>query len=319
MEGNRKVMNSHFPPGFRFNPTDQELINCYLTQKVSASLPSDWNIIADIDLYKFNPWDLPGEAFFGEGEWFFFSPRERKYPNGVRPNRAAGVGYWKATGTDKPILSAGGSHCIGVKKALVFYEGRPPKGIKTEWVMHEYRLLDSVVAPSQSQKQKGSMRLDEWVLCRVRQRGNFPAKSGKLTETCSPTESAFTVSVQSEEKQEEEMKTTSLTYWNENQLLGYPFESQEKRESIGEVLDPAFLMRNSPLGDGYEYFDGQQQQGSSLAIPSVFGSMKRKQSFDVLDELMLLQPGKRLQCSVDGLSLPADSVSINQWFPELFL
>ncbi|KAH0448434.1 hypothetical protein IEQ34_022234 [Dendrobium chrysotoxum] len=135
-------MNSYLPPGFRFNPTDQELINCYLTKKVTASLPSDWKIIADIDLYKFNPWDLPGKAFFGEGEWFFFSPQKRKYPNGVWPNRAAGLGYWKATGTHKPILSTDGSNCIGVKKALVFYKGRPLKGIKTEWVMHEYRLLD---------------------------------------------------------------------------------------------------------------------------------------------------------------------------------
>jgi hypothetical protein len=74
---------------------------------------------------------------FGESEWFFFSPRDRKYPNGARPNRAAGSGYWKATGTDKPILTSNGSQCLGVKKALVFYKGRPPKGIKTSWLMIE--------------------------------------------------------------------------------------------------------------------------------------------------------------------------------------
>jgi hypothetical protein len=83
---------------------------------------------------------------FGEGEWYFFSPRDRKYPNGVRPNRAAGSGYWKATGTDKPIThsAAQRSAMIGVKKALVFYRGRPPKGIKTSWIMHEYRLADAL-------------------------------------------------------------------------------------------------------------------------------------------------------------------------------
>ena len=32
---------------------------------------------------------------------------------------------------------------IGVKKALVFYKGRPPKGIKTNWIMHEYRLANN--------------------------------------------------------------------------------------------------------------------------------------------------------------------------------
>ena len=82
-----------------------------------------------------------GMACFGENEWYFFSPRDRKYPNGARPNRAAASGYWKATGTDKPITAPGGSRKVGVKKALVFYKGRPPKGIKTHWIMHEYRLI----------------------------------------------------------------------------------------------------------------------------------------------------------------------------------
>lgn len=96
------------------------------------------------------------KALFGENEWFFFSPRERKYPNGTRPNRAAASGYWKATGTDKPIIPSVGSQCLGMKKALVFYEGRPPKGVKTDWMMTEYRLLDDCFV---SQRPKGSMQV----------------------------------------------------------------------------------------------------------------------------------------------------------------
>lgn len=83
------------------------------------------------------------KSIFGEQEWYFFSPRDRKYPNGARPNRAATSGYWKATGTDKPVMTAGGTQKVGVKKALVFYGGKPPKGIKTNWIMHEYRLADN--------------------------------------------------------------------------------------------------------------------------------------------------------------------------------
>jgi hypothetical protein len=99
------------------------------------------------------------KAGFGENEWYFFSPRDRKYPNGVRPNRAAVSGYWKATGTDKAIYS--GSKYVGVKKALVFYTGRPPKGVKTDWIMHEYRLCDSRKQPS---KHMGSMRVSLFLL-----------------------------------------------------------------------------------------------------------------------------------------------------------
>nr|GEW38777.1 NAC transcription factor 56-like [Tanacetum cinerariifolium] len=132
----------HLPPGFRFHPTDEELVVHYLKKKVE-SVPIPAAIIAEIDLYKFDPWELPAKAAFGEQEWYFFSPRDRKYPNGARPNRAATSGYWKATGTDKPVMTAGGTHKVGVKKALVFYGGKPPKGVKTNWIMHEYRLIDN--------------------------------------------------------------------------------------------------------------------------------------------------------------------------------
>ncbi|XP_057503923.1 LOW QUALITY PROTEIN: NAC domain-containing protein 2-like [Actinidia eriantha] len=148
------------PPGFRFHPTDEELVMHYLCRRCASqhiSVP----IIAEIDLYKYDPWDLPGLALYGEKEWYFFSPRDRKYPNGSRPNRAAGHGYWKATGADKPI---GHPKAVGIKKALVFYAGKAPKGEKTNWIMHEYRLAD---VDRSARKKSNSLRLDDWVLCRI--------------------------------------------------------------------------------------------------------------------------------------------------------
>ncbi|CAA0808488.1 NAC transcription factor 25 [Striga hermonthica] len=151
----------HLPPGFRFHPTDEELVVHYLKKKAAAA-PLPVAIIA--------------EAIFGEQEWYFFSPRDRKYPNGARPNRAATSGYWKATGTDKPVLTAGGTQKVGVKKALVFYGGKPPKGIKTNWIMHEYRLADHKAQtnrpPGYGGAKKGSLRLDDWVLCRIYKKNN---------------------------------------------------------------------------------------------------------------------------------------------------
>jgi hypothetical protein len=75
-----------------------------------------------------------------EKEWYFYCPRDRKYRNSARPNRVTGAGFWKATGTDRPIYSSEGSKCIGLKKSLVFYKGRAAKGIETDWMMHEFRL-----------------------------------------------------------------------------------------------------------------------------------------------------------------------------------
>ncbi|KAL5227237.1 hypothetical protein ABZP36_015502 [Zizania latifolia] len=153
------VQDLQLPPGFRFHPTDEELVMHYLCRRC-AGLPIAVPIIAEIDLYKFDPWQLPRMALYGEKEWYFFSPRDRKYPNGSRPNRAAGSGYWKATGADKPV---GSPKPVAIKKALVFYAGKAPKGEKTNWIMHEYRLADV----DRSARKKNSLRLDDWVLCRI--------------------------------------------------------------------------------------------------------------------------------------------------------
>lgn len=51
-------------PGFRFHPTDQELVGFYLSKKVLLKKSSKIDeIISQIDIYKFDPWDLPRKFF----------------------------------------------------------------------------------------------------------------------------------------------------------------------------------------------------------------------------------------------------------------
>ncbi|KAG8369253.1 hypothetical protein BUALT_Bualt15G0132300 [Buddleja alternifolia] len=128
-----------FPPGFRFHPTDEELVLYYLKRKICRRRHRI-DVIAETDVYKWDPEDLPGMSKLKTGDriWFFFSPRDRKYPNGARSNRATRHGYWKATGKDRVILC--GSRAVGLKKTLVFYRGRAPSGQRTDWVMHEYTM-----------------------------------------------------------------------------------------------------------------------------------------------------------------------------------
>ncbi|MFS7959090.1 putative transcription factor NAM family [Helianthus anomalus] len=150
------------PPGFRFHPTDEEVVVQYLKRKVH-SLPLPASIIPQVDVCKSDPWELPGDC---EQERYFFSTKEVKYPNGNRSNRATLSGYWKATGLDKKIVSSEYNQVVGMKKTLVFYKGKPPHGSRTDWIMHEYRLA----TPQPKNPTKG---MENWVICKI-----FLKKSG---------------------------------------------------------------------------------------------------------------------------------------------
>ncbi|KAF6147735.1 hypothetical protein GIB67_006708 [Kingdonia uniflora] len=141
---NEVHLNS-FPKGWKFEPSDKELIVHYLANKI-FNRPSPINKINKVNLYKFHPEHLAAmHKPYGKKvkEWYFYTPRDRKYKNGTRPNHAAG----------------------GYKKALVYYEGKAPRGYKTDWIMHEYR-LESMTLPI-NLKSPSDMKLDDCVLCKI--------------------------------------------------------------------------------------------------------------------------------------------------------
>ncbi|CAL9088301.1 unnamed protein product, partial [Musa textilis] len=127
-----------FPAGFHFVPTDAELICHYLQAKLDGDDLS-YEAFIDVKLYDYHPADLVEKYIdCGEGRWFFFTARDRKYPNGLRPNRTTcdGDGYWKATGTEKRIYH--NRKLVGIRRSLVFYTGKAGSGQKTDWIMQEY-------------------------------------------------------------------------------------------------------------------------------------------------------------------------------------
>ncbi|KAG5059432.1 protein FEZ-like [Glycine soja] len=162
-------------PGFRFHPTDEELVGFYLKRKIQQR-PLTIELIKQLDIYKFDPWDLPKLATTGEKEWYFYCPRDRKYRNSARPNRVTGAGFWKATGTDRPIYSSEGSKCIGLKKSLVFYKGRAAKGVKTDWMMHEFRLPSLTDSLSPKYIDKTIPANESWAICRIFKKINATAQ-----------------------------------------------------------------------------------------------------------------------------------------------
>ncbi|KAL4277776.1 hypothetical protein GQ457_03G008720 [Hibiscus cannabinus] len=136
---------SSLPAGYRFKPRDEELVDFYLKRKI-YNKPLPPNIFRDVDLYNHDPYILTemNDNASSNGvvtEWYFFTQRNRRHPNDKRPVRTAGDGYWKSTGTIKHVLSKGEE--IGLKRSLVFFRGKSPKGEKTDWLMHEYLLTNA--------------------------------------------------------------------------------------------------------------------------------------------------------------------------------
>lgn len=234
---------------------------------------------------------------FGEGEWFFFSPRDRKYPNGARPNRTAGSGYWKATGTDKPILAAGGAHCLGVKKALVFYQGRSPKGSKTEWVMHEYRLLDTDAASRPTTAAANSMRLDDWVLCRVRKKGVSLGPAADMEDTTDYHQQHHHQLVPEPEPDAGVFGDVVIDddWNNSDDLLQYFIASGAGSPSAHHMPQ----QQHDDQGPGHGHAAAESaapphaHHHHHAGLVSVLESIKRNLSFQAIDELYLLQPSSK--------------------------
>ncbi|TYJ23767.1 hypothetical protein E1A91_A08G215000v1 [Gossypium mustelinum] len=135
--------------GFRFHPTDEELIE-YLQIK-TFNRDSLVQVIAEIpDICESEPWELPGRSVLQTGDrlWYFMYPPKYKYRNSKLVSRTTLEGYWKITGKARKIINSETGMEIGNKKTLLFYKGQCNDKIKnnTCWVMHEYELkamLDS--------------------------------------------------------------------------------------------------------------------------------------------------------------------------------
>lgn len=163
--------------GYRFYPTGEELINYYLKNKIHGRAWLVDEAISEINICSYEPMFLPckfplnfnqnhhlffilynqsflilefGFLFFcvalskiksDDPVWYFFSPKEYTTAKKKVTKRTTSGGYWKATGVDRKIKDKRGNRGeIGIKKTLVYYEGRVPNGVWTPWVMHEYHI-----------------------------------------------------------------------------------------------------------------------------------------------------------------------------------
>nr|UBT01640.1 NAC transcription factor 36 [Litchi chinensis] len=156
----------NLPPGFRFYPTDEELLVHFLQRRASL-LPCHPDVIPDLDLYPYDPWQLDGKALAEGNQWYFYSRKTQ--------NRMTSNGYWKPMGIEEPIFTSANNQ-VGVKKYFVFHLGEAPCAVKTNWILQEYGLSDSASSSSstssRTSKRRSHSKVDysQWVVCRVYER-----------------------------------------------------------------------------------------------------------------------------------------------------
>ncbi|KAK4781994.1 hypothetical protein SAY86_016096 [Trapa natans] len=157
------------PVGFRFRPTDQELIVDYLKRKV-LSVPLPALVIPELDnVFGTDPWRLPGNL--RERRHFFCRRGALKGSSSLRSKCNDGSGYWKLTGKEKRVVTPGSSRVIGVRRNLAFYQGSYLDITAPQWIMHELRLLSNGTdAPDFTASQGVEKRGGEWAVYRVFQR-----------------------------------------------------------------------------------------------------------------------------------------------------
>ncbi|VFR01497.1 unnamed protein product [Cuscuta campestris] len=167
------------PPGCRFYPSDEQILCYYLSEKNGRNRSDGINVIKEINLYNFDPFDLPDSSCFRFGRggirrhWICFVARVLK----DRRTRRAGGGYWKRKGRIRAVLDKdAGKVVLGMRKCFVFYLGESLKGaIRTDWFMYEYALPNAVPSYQRicfdihycSSKLMDQLCLAAFVLCRI--------------------------------------------------------------------------------------------------------------------------------------------------------
>ncbi|KAL1807034.1 hypothetical protein ACET3Z_030102 [Daucus carota] len=175
---------SRLPPGYRFVPEDEELIEKFL--KVIIKNPERGRVqgIFIVNLYASPPDELTAaHKPQCEDTWYFFTKRTRKYANGSRPARAAGRGYWKQTNVIDHIFGVDEEKKpaeIGRKITLDYWCKKDKVDWRTDWKMNEYRLYGPKSPDEQCSNAATSKEFDEWSLCRIyKSRGSKQKNKGK--------------------------------------------------------------------------------------------------------------------------------------------
>ncbi|CAB4267927.1 unnamed protein product [Prunus armeniaca] len=158
------------PIGFKFRPSDDELLRYYLLNKVSGTPFKYSNVVPEFNLYgKKEPWDIWND-FGGQNlekgeDLYFFTKLKLVTGKGSRVARTIGNGTWKGEDKGTTVRDPAKKNTpLGLCKRFRYENEKSDQ--HGCWIMHEYSLHPSLVKPQSNSNTCGCD--GKYVLCRIR-------------------------------------------------------------------------------------------------------------------------------------------------------
>ncbi|KAG2330965.1 hypothetical protein Bca52824_002145 [Brassica carinata] len=223
--------------GFRFCPTDVELIKYYLKNKIQGKSWLVDDTIREVKICSYKPASLPALSMIKSKDlvWYFISPKEYTSPKKNVRKRTTPSGFWKATGKDRNVKEdkRRNSVVIGIKKTLVYYEHKSSNAVRTPWTMHEYHITCLPLLDGRT-----------YVICKIFYKGNVEdIQSGSIVgaantpplveQTGEENISGFSVTMLMNKK--EDICPWDVLYPIPNMQLQAPFLVQDDDDFLGAL------------------------------------------------------------------------------------
>ncbi|XP_044465409.1 NAC domain-containing protein 41-like [Mangifera indica] len=239
------------PTGFRFNPTDEELIEI-LQRKVSGQEMSlHDHFIDERNVYELDPQDLEWDhkVVLSDNERYCYYIRE------TDSREVSGRGWWRATGHVKKIYSK--NLPVGYRRPLTFLrftdnERKRKNAFKTNWIMHEYSLHSYTT---------------EWRLCKIKHKGKASVKEEpesitKGYRSSNDLEGSNSILVTQLDFVGEEQQQPQLIEL-ENLCETYSHVSSSTGMQLDFIVEPVYFRQTMEI----EVMDEQQKQSNALYDP----------------------------------------------------
>ncbi|KAJ0092596.1 hypothetical protein Patl1_26321 [Pistacia atlantica] len=252
------------PTGFRFNPTDEELIQILQRKVYGKEMPLHGNFIVERNVYEFDPQDLQWDHTVAllNNERYCYCIREND------SREVSGRGWWRATGHVKTIYA--NKRVVGYKRPLTFHrftddDKKRNKAVKTNWIMHEYSLDSNTT---------------DWRLCKIKYKGKPSVQEelekNKIKSYKSRNDFEASCSI---------MGSNKDFVFEKQQQLPKPLQLQNEYEPYFEASNPM------EIHDQFGFVGEEQLQSQLLQLDNTYELyLKQNMLLEAIDEKQVEHP-----------------------------